>query len=180
MTKALPFLFDPEEALDRVIAALPDDFEDQGEIGALRDGLAQIRQQQPVAYRFRPVGGPHWVLGFKDAAPAMDDERYEVEALAVIPFASGDVTEEPKKPNQVAGTCPEDRPLAKDEIGIVTRVSRDGGDLIVRCPHCKNLRGIEGHDMKDVRGESYICGCGGEYEVAYEARLVDELPEQGS
>lgn len=179
MTKALPFLFDPEEALDRVIAALPDDFEDQGEIGALRAGLAQIRQQQPVAYRFRPAGGPHWVLGFKDAAPAMDDERYEVEALAVIPFACGEVVEPPKAPKEESA-CSEERPLAKDEIGIVTRVSRDGGDLIVRCPHCKNLRGIEGHGMEDVRGESYVCGCGGEYEVAYDARLVDELPEQGS
>jgi hypothetical protein len=58
----------------------------------------------------------------------------------------------------------------------VHRVTRDGGDYCVRCPHCKRLIGIEGDDLSEIRGEQYQHhACGGWLQVSTTARYVKEL-----
>lgn len=77
--------------------------------------------------------------------------------------------------------------IATDEIITVRAVSRDGGDWVVRCPHCKAVIGVEGDTLEDIRGEQYqhkrreypgpngprFNGCGGWLEVAHNARRVE-------
>ena len=62
-----------------------------------------------------------------------------------------------------------------DEILTVTRVSKDGGDYVVKCPHCKAIIGIEGDDLSEIKGEQYLCRCGGWLQVGFNARYVKEL-----
>lgn len=62
-----------------------------------------------------------------------------------------------------------------DEILTVRTVSKDGGDYIVRCPHCKEIIGIQGDDMSEIRGEQYQCRCGGWLEVGRNAVFFKEL-----
>ena len=40
-------------------------------------------------------------------------------------------------------------------ILTVQRVSRDGGDYVVQCPHCQSIIGVDGEDMSEIRGEQY-------------------------
>lgn len=65
---------------------------------------------------------------------------------------------------------------ATDEIKMVTRVSNDGGDWIVKCPHCK---GIVTLASGPFRGEQFTHtntgGCGGWFEVSSNARAVETL-----
>lgn len=64
-----------------------------------------------------------------------------------------------------------------DEIITVHLVTKDGGDYCVRCPHCKQIIGIEGGDLSEVRGEDYQhYRCGGWLSVSRDARFVKELP----
>lgn len=37
----------------------------------------------------------------------------------------------------------------------VRKVTRDGGDYAVACPHCKDIIGIEGEDLSEIRGEQF-------------------------
>lgn len=74
-------------------------------------------------------------------------------------------------------------------ILAVRRVGRDGGDYVVKCPHCKTIIGIEGDDMSEIRGEQYqhkrreyqgprgprYVGCDGWMEVDHDAVFVREL-----
>lgn len=46
-------------------------------------------------------------------------------------------------------------PQATDEILTVQRVSKDGGTYCVKCPHCKEIIGIDGDDLSEIRGEQY-------------------------
>jgi len=66
-----------------------------------------------------------------------------------------------------------------DEIKMVSRVTRDGGDYTVVCPHCKAVIGIEGDDMSEIIGAQYDHGgkrgCGGTFEISQSARYVREL-----
>ena len=63
-----------------------------------------------------------------------------------------------------------------DEIKKVYRVSVDGGDYVVRCPHCHQIIGIEGNDLSEIQGEQYHHrACGGWLQVSYEACYVREL-----
>lgn len=63
-----------------------------------------------------------------------------------------------------------------DEIKTVSKVSKDGGDYVVRCPHCNDVMGIEGDDLSEIQGEQYQHGrCGGWLEVDHGARFVREL-----
>lgn len=63
-----------------------------------------------------------------------------------------------------------------DEIKTVHRVSKDGGDYVVRCPHCDQVLGIEGDDLSEIQGEQYRHpACGGWLMVDYEARYVRAL-----
>lgn len=63
-----------------------------------------------------------------------------------------------------------------DEIRTVHRVSKDGGDYVVRCPHCGQVVGIEGDDLSEIQGEQYQHrACGGWLMVDYEARYVRTL-----
>lgn len=65
---------------------------------------------------------------------------------------------------------------ATDEISTVHRVNKDGGSYAVKCPHCGSIIGVEGEDLRDVRGQQYIhFRCGGWMQVDYEARFVHEL-----
>lgn len=65
---------------------------------------------------------------------------------------------------------------ATDEIITVKRVIKDGGAYCARCPHCKDLIGLEGDDLSEIRGEQYQHrACGGWLQVAHEARFVREL-----
>lgn len=71
----------------------------------------------------------------------------------------------------------------------VRRVSREGGEYIVKCPHCEVIIGIEGDDMSQIRGEQYqhrrreyptprgtkSVGCDGWMEVTNNASFVREL-----
>lgn len=64
-----------------------------------------------------------------------------------------------------------------DEILTVNLVSRDGGSYCIRCPHCKEIIGIEGDDMSEIQGEQYQHRqCGGWSQISYVARYVKELP----
>lgn len=71
----------------------------------------------------------------------------------------------------------------KDHILSVTKLSRDGGDLICRCPHCGDIITLDSGDFQSVRGEQYRhringrSGCGGWLEIASFAQVVRELPE---
>lgn len=79
--------------------------------------------------------------------------------------------------------------IANDEILPVRRVTRDGGSYAVRCPHCKDIIGIEGDDLSEIRGEQYqhrrreypgpngpkYNGCDGWMEVTPGAAFVKEL-----
>lgn len=78
-----------------------------------------------------------------------------------------------------------------DEILDVHQVSKDGpGEYVVRCPHCRQVIGVEGERLGEIRGEQYqhqkreligwpgsAVGCDGWLQVASDAVLVDELPE---
>lgn len=65
---------------------------------------------------------------------------------------------------------------ATDEIKIVKRVSRDGCEYIVTCPHCSSIIGVEGDDLSEIQGEQYQHRrCGGWLEVARDARYVKTL-----
>ena len=50
--------------------------------------------------------------------------------------------------------------------------------LIVRCPHCQDVLGIEGIKLDEVQGEQYQCHrCDGWLEVSSDARMIKgELP----
>ena len=66
-----------------------------------------------------------------------------------------------------------------DEIKMVHRVTRDGGDYTVICPHCKRMIAIEGDDLSEIRGAQYdhtnARGCGGTFEISRRAIYVSEL-----
>lgn len=61
-------------------------------------------------------------------------------------------------------------------FALVHEVSRDGGSYCIRCPHCKEIIGIDGDDMSEIRGEQYQHKqCGGWSEISHSARYVKEL-----
>ena len=66
-----------------------------------------------------------------------------------------------------------------DEIKSVSRVSRDGGDYVVKCPHCGWVIGVEGDDLSDIQGGQYQHKnngrCNGWFEITRNARLVREV-----
>ena len=63
-----------------------------------------------------------------------------------------------------------------DEIKRVRRVSKDGGDYIVKCPHCRRIMGVEGNDLSEILGEQYHDSiCGGWLEIDHGATFVREL-----
>lgn len=65
---------------------------------------------------------------------------------------------------------------ASDEVKVVRRVSKDGGDYVVRCPHCRAVIGVEGEDLSEIQGEQYQHrACGGWLMVDYGAHFVREL-----
>lgn len=65
---------------------------------------------------------------------------------------------------------------ANDEIKPVSRVTKDGGDYTVKCPHCLRLIGLEGDDLSQIRGEQFQHKhCGGWLEVTHDARFVPVL-----
>ncbi|WP_236202207.1 hypothetical protein [Pseudomonas pseudonitroreducens] len=70
--------------------------------------------------------------------------------------------------------------MADDYIYDVYHVARDtDGSLICRCPHCQEIRALDGHDVEDVQGEQYECHCGGWYQIDSDAvriRSDRELP----
>lgn len=80
--------------------------------------------------------------------------------------------------------------MSDDLILDVKRVSRDDGEYIVKCPHCKQIIGIEGDDLSEIRGEQYqhkrreiprfdgsvrVLGCDGWMQVHSDAHYVAEL-----
>ena len=77
-----------------------------------------------------------------------------------------------------------------DEILTVRIVSKDSdGSYVVQCPHCKQVIGVEGDWLSEIRGEQFqhkrreyqghsgpkSIGCDGWLEVSQDAHLVDEL-----
>lgn len=65
------------------------------------------------------------------------------------------------------------QPTEKNEILTVHKVTKDGGDYTVMCPHCKSLIGLEGDDLSEIRGEQFQHrACGGWLEVSHDARFV--------
>ena len=65
---------------------------------------------------------------------------------------------------------------ATDEILPVYRVTKDGGDYTVKCPHCRRLIGLDGDDLSQIRGEQFQHKhCGGWLEVVSSARFVPVL-----
>jgi hypothetical protein len=60
-----------------------------------------------------------------------------------------------------------------DYIYDVIHLARDSDrSLIVRCPHCQDVIGLEGDDPHDVIGEQFQCRCGGWLQVSYDATMV--------
>jgi hypothetical protein len=65
---------------------------------------------------------------------------------------------------------------ATDEILIVHRFAREGGDWIARCPHCLRIVCMDGEEA--VRGEQFQDRvCGGWFEVSSDALRLKILPE---
>lgn len=65
---------------------------------------------------------------------------------------------------------------ADDTIKPVARVSKDGGDYVAKCPHCRKVIGLEGDDLSQLRGEQFQHkACGGWLEVVHSARFVATL-----
>lgn len=63
-----------------------------------------------------------------------------------------------------------------DEILTVNRVSKDGGEYIVKCPHCDRIIGIEGDDLSEIRGEQYHHRkCDGWLQVGFNAKKVSAV-----
>lgn len=63
--------------------------------------------------------------------------------------------------------------MSDDYIYDVVHVARDHDrSLIVRCPHCQDIIGIDGYDLEEVQGEQYKCRCGGWLQVDYDASMV--------
>jgi hypothetical protein len=63
-------------------------------------------------------------------------------------------------------------------ILTVKRYAHDGGGLVVRCPHCKDVIGVEGDEGDDIRGEQFqhrSKRCDGWLEVWSQARRVAEV-----
>ncbi|MGR5366952.1 hypothetical protein [Photobacterium damselae] len=55
---------------------------------------------------------------------------------------------------------------------------RDGGELLFKCPHCGNIRGIDEEDgLQTLDGEQYQCGCDGWFEVDANARLTKNIED---
>lgn len=79
--------------------------------------------------------------------------------------------------------------IASDLILSVRRVTRDGGSYAVKCPHCREIIGIDGDDLSEIRGDQYqhkrrsypaprglrYSGCDGWFEIAQTAAFVKEL-----
>lgn len=66
-----------------------------------------------------------------------------------------------------------------DYIYNVHHVARDlDRSLVVRCPHCQDVLGIEGSELDEVQGEQYQCHrCNGWFEVDSDAYMVKgDLP----
>ena len=62
------------------------------------------------------------------------------------------------------------------EFKVARRFSKDGGDWVIRCGHCKNIIGVDdGEEDGTPRGEQYKCRCGGWNEVHSDASYVREL-----
>lgn len=60
----------------------------------------------------------------------------------------------------------------------VKRYAHDGGGLVVRCPHCKEVIGLDGEEGDDIRGEQFqhrSKRCDGWFEVWTQARRVAEV-----
>lgn len=82
---------------------------------------------------------------------------------------------------------------ASDLILTVCKVSKDGGDYVVQCPHCKAIIGVQGQDLSEIRGEQFqhrrrefegprgmrSVGCDGWLEVSHDAVFVRELDPTG-
>ncbi len=80
--------------------------------------------------------------------------------------------------SSVGRQAPETAAVKEQWILTVKRYSYDGGELVVRCPHCKAVIGVEGQDGDDIRGEQFLHrgrGCDGWLEVATDARRVDAV-----
>ncbi len=63
--------------------------------------------------------------------------------------------------------------MSDEYIYDVLHLARDSDrSLIVRCPHCQNVIGLDGDEPHDVVGEQYQCRCGGSLQVSYDAYMV--------
>ncbi|EPG3572342.1 hypothetical protein [Pseudomonas aeruginosa] len=63
--------------------------------------------------------------------------------------------------------------MADEYIYDVKHVARDNDrSLIVRCPHCQEICGIEGDDLDDVVGGQYQCRCSGWFQIDFDARMA--------
>jgi hypothetical protein len=63
-------------------------------------------------------------------------------------------------------------------VGIepVNQVARDGGDYVIRCPHCQQTYGIEGDDLSEITGGQYQHrSCGGWAQVNNSAAFKREI-----
>ena len=67
------------------------------------------------------------------------------------------------------------------EIKIVSAIYKDGGDYMVKCPHCGEWMIVEGDDTEEIRGEQYAHNdCtdpGGWLEVSDTARYAGRTPD---
>ena len=82
-----------------------------------------------------------------------------------------------------------DEDQLENAILPVKRVTKDGGDYAVKCPHCGDIIGVEGDDLSEIRGEQFqhkkrhwqgpygpkSSGCDGWLEVTHNAVFVSEL-----
>lgn len=67
--------------------------------------------------------------------------------------------------------------MALEDILEVSKVSRDGHDYVVRCPHCASILAVEGEDLTEIQGEHFFHRtCGGWLQVSYDAHYVRQLP----
>ena len=66
------------------------------------------------------------------------------------------------------------------EIKPVTKLMRDDGEFLLKCPHCGRIRGINDdfEDGEEVYGEQYQDNlCDGWYEISHNAVMVNDVED---
>ena len=63
------------------------------------------------------------------------------------------------------------------EIKPVTKLMRADGELLLKCPHCESIRGVE-DEGDEVHGAQYQDNlCDGWYEISFNPKMVKKVED---